>query len=325
MTRTTPSKKISLLALISLIFLGGLVYVLFYMENTKTYVAPTVSLTTTNRLLAKDNDNDGLKDWEEQLWKSDPTNPDSDSDGTPDGLEIKSGRNPNVAGPNDKLDMDTVTNKINTETESDLSETDKFSRELFLKIIAAKKADAPPTEADLESFLNASIEQEIKAQSVRAYGEGDFQVDGKETPEKIKIYGDEIVRILTEKPAKELEYEIDIFERAEKNNDPEELKKLEPLIAQYRNIETMLLKVVVPESALEQHIAFTNSVAGMIYSITGLKYIMTDPIRAVPGVASYAENAESFITTVQQFKNYFKTVDVSFEEGDRGYNFFENI
>ena len=35
---------------------------LFYMENTKTYVAPTVSLTTTNRLLAKDNDNDGLKE-----------------------------------------------------------------------------------------------------------------------------------------------------------------------------------------------------------------------------------------------------------------------
>src|SRR3989344_5268420 len=127
-----PSKKISILAIISLIFLGGLVYVLFYMEDTETCVSPSVSTVTTNRLLAKDTDEDGLKDWEEQLWKSDPLKPDSDSDGTPDGLEIKNGRNPTVAGPNDKLDLDTVTSKINTETEADLSETDKFPRALFL-------------------------------------------------------------------------------------------------------------------------------------------------------------------------------------------------
>ena len=118
---------------------------------------------------------------------------------------------------------------------------------------------------------------------------------------------------------------MDIFDRAEQNKDPEELKKLDPLIIQYKKIETALLKTVVPKSALEQHAAFTNSVEGMIYSITGLKYIMTDPIKAIPGVASYAENAENFMTVVQNFNNYFQTAGVSFEEGDRGYEFFENV
>ena len=46
-----------------------------------------------NELLNKDTDNDGLKDWEEILWKTDPNNPDTDGDKTTDGEEIKLNRN----------------------------------------------------------------------------------------------------------------------------------------------------------------------------------------------------------------------------------------
>lgn len=320
-----PSKKIALLVVVVVILIGSIVYALFFASKKETYVAPTVSVETTNRLLAKDTDGDGLKDWEEQLWKSDPANPDSDDDGTQDGLEIKNGRNPLVAGPNDKLDLDIITNKINTETEADLSETDKFSRELFLKIIAAKKADAPPTAADLENFLNASILQEIKSQPVKVFGEGDFQVDRAETPEKIKAYGEKIAQIMNTKPPQPLEDELTIFERAEKNNDPNELKKLDPLIEQYRFIENSLLKTTVPESALSIHINFANGVTGMIFSITGLKYLMTDPIRALPGVDAYDQNFSNFINGLLQFKSYFETAGVTFEKGDRGYNYFNNL
>ena len=55
-------------------------------------------------IFEKDSDNDGLKDWEEVLWKTDPNNPDSDKDGVSDGEEIKINRNPAKPGPNDELD-----------------------------------------------------------------------------------------------------------------------------------------------------------------------------------------------------------------------------
>lgn len=325
MTTTTPSKKILLLIIVSLIFLGGIIYALFYTAQTETYVAPVASVIIKNPVLDKDTDNDGLKDWEEQLWKTDPLNPDSDGDGTPDGQEIKTGRNPTLAGPNDKLDVDTITKKINTETEGDLTETDKFSRELFLRIIAAKEANTPPTEADLGNFLDASIRQEMNSQPVKTFERGDFQVDSAETPEKIKAYGERVAEIMTEKSPQPLEYELTIFERAQQNNDPKELQKLDPLIAQYQHNLSLLLKVVVPESALPNHIAFTNSVAGMAYSITWLKYIMTDPIKALPGVDAYDENASNFINSLQQFKSYFETAGVTFNDGDRGYNFFNKM
>lgn len=50
----------------------------------------------------KDTDNDGLKDWEEELYKTDPNNPDTDGDGYPDGEEINSGHNPLIKAPGDK-------------------------------------------------------------------------------------------------------------------------------------------------------------------------------------------------------------------------------
>lgn len=44
--------------------------------------------------LNQDSDADGLKDWEEMLYHTDPHNPDTDGDGTLDGEEVKLGRDP---------------------------------------------------------------------------------------------------------------------------------------------------------------------------------------------------------------------------------------
>ena len=48
--------------------------------------------------LAIDSDHDGLRDWEEVLWKTDSKIADTDGDGTNDGDEVKAGRNPLIAG-----------------------------------------------------------------------------------------------------------------------------------------------------------------------------------------------------------------------------------
>ncbi len=50
-----------------------------------------------------DDDYDGLAAWEEALWETDPTNPDSDGDGVDDGIEVRVGRNPRDASSEDTL------------------------------------------------------------------------------------------------------------------------------------------------------------------------------------------------------------------------------
>ncbi|MSU55555.1 MAG: hypothetical protein EXS46_03410 [Candidatus Taylorbacteria bacterium] len=320
-----PSKKNILLLGLAIISISFLYFIIFS-STEEIYIAPTIATSTAeSAILSKDSDSDSLKDWEEGLWKTDPLNADTDGDGTEDGAEIKNGRDPLTKGPNDKLDTDTVTNKINSETDNDLTETDKFSRELFVKIIAAKNSGTPPTEKELEAFLSSTVQTQLKNQKIKHYTEGDFQVETSESKEKIKQYGNALATILTEKTPEPLEYEIAIVDRATQKNDPSELKKLDPLIAQYQKIESELFKMTVPKSAVQQHILFTERVSGMIYSITGLKYILSDPIKALPGVSSYAENAESFLITAHQFKNYFDTSGVIFDQTDHGYDFFDKL
>lgn len=50
-----------------------------------------------------DRDNDGLLDWEEALWQTNPDNSDTDGDGTIDGVEVERDRNPLVPGPSDLI------------------------------------------------------------------------------------------------------------------------------------------------------------------------------------------------------------------------------
>ena len=53
--------------------------------------------------LSGDADSDGLKDWEELIYKTDKDNPDTDGDGAKDGEEVRAGRNPLKTGPNDDI------------------------------------------------------------------------------------------------------------------------------------------------------------------------------------------------------------------------------
>lgn len=50
-----------------------------------------------------DADADGLLGWEENLWGTDVHNPDSDGDGTPDGDEVRNGRDPTIAPPDTRI------------------------------------------------------------------------------------------------------------------------------------------------------------------------------------------------------------------------------
>ena len=51
-----------------------------------------------------DPDNDGLKNWEEDTYRTDPRNPDTDGDGYLDGEETASGYDPTIPAPNDALE-----------------------------------------------------------------------------------------------------------------------------------------------------------------------------------------------------------------------------
>lgn len=98
-----------LVAVFVVLIIGMTLLIVFVPEEqkgesrSKKQEARTDELKTKLATLSLDSDNDGLKDWEEPLYKTDANNPDSDNDGTNDGDEIKQNRDPLKNGPNDKV------------------------------------------------------------------------------------------------------------------------------------------------------------------------------------------------------------------------------
>lgn len=109
-----------------------------------------------------DSDNDGLPDWEENLRKTDPNNPDTDRDGTSDGEEVRAGRNPLKPTPNDREDeaiISTLAERRNTNK--------PMSSELF-RPNAKQPETAAPTKTEAVPEKPAPIDE--KKEALRAFG-----------------------------------------------------------------------------------------------------------------------------------------------------------
>lgn len=92
-------KKLPLISILVAVFLA-ISLILFIGTYSKKGVFSRTALIESQD---KDSDNDGLKDWEEELYKTSPYDPDTDGDGYLDGEEINSGHNPLVKAPGDDV------------------------------------------------------------------------------------------------------------------------------------------------------------------------------------------------------------------------------
>ncbi len=75
----------------------------------------------------KDSDSDGLKDWEETLWKTDPNNPDSDGDGMSDGEEVRNNRDPLIPGAGDVKTVEVVKSDLRESLGKSVNLTEVFT------------------------------------------------------------------------------------------------------------------------------------------------------------------------------------------------------
>jgi hypothetical protein len=319
-----PSKKIAV-AFVFAVLIVGIGVFLLYRKNNQFTIDGTPEIARSisqSEVFTKDTDGDGLKDWEEELWKTDKTISDTDGDGTPDGEEIKEGRDPSKKGPDDTLDTETIEKKINKITEADLSETDKFSRELFAKYIGAKQNQSDPRFDDL---ITNVLEKNIVTQATTSYKVSDLTIIIGEQPAVLKAYGNAMGSLLTRKEPTKLEHELVIVDRAVKNDTPEELLKLNANIDAYRAIEEGLLAIEVPEIFAETHLALLNAVHTIIRNIEGMKLVWSDPVKATGLVSSYPEASEQFVKSLKSITALLRDKKVSFQATEDGYRFVRSI
>lgn len=335
MKQYLPSKKfISLLGSIVfvLLLLWGVNAIIKYQNRTKTIVSSNVNLTK-EQIMIVDTDGDGLKDWEEALWKTDPYNPDTDGDGTPDGEEVRLNRDPtkaNTAGvgeePNDKIDPTLIAeSKKKLAVFEELSETDRLARTLFADYIAAKNGDlSTPLSNTNKTIILQNAINNFEALPVKIYTQNDIRTFTPTNTAEIKAYGNALGNISQVNTPKNTEYELTIFARALTNETPTELDKLTPIIIGYQNISAGFLTVPAPAEIAVIQVNLINDFQKIQTSLEKMQKIFSDPTPAISALQLYNHTVPNMIKNISALNTYFYSKGVVFNPGEPGY-MFQNI
>ena len=239
-------------------------------ENQKT------GQKKSNYFYESDIDNDGLFDYEEPLYGTDPLNKDTDGDGFLDGEEISSNRNPLIKGPNDELKKN-LTQRISELTLSGLTE-----------------GSLKPNSPNYTKSLNLVVD-EILYQSQMNLSTS--QVSINTVPDSygaVKLYEEKIGPLLESMIDKEGESILNLVDLIDDTNFFDE-SKLNPQNKSFQDLRSFASKRVfdisqdlstletnpVPEVLSEQHKFFIKAFKNIALSYSHLTNADSDPIQAM--------------------------------------------
>ena len=269
-------------------------------------------------LLTKDTDGDSLKDWEEELWGTDLSLPDTDKDGTPDGEEIVNRRDPLKAGPDDPLDEASVREKTTLQsTSTPLTDTDRLAREFFTTYLEIKREGGTLSTESLQ-LLGERMFENAPVLTAPVYAESDLILSHSKVQGVIRTYGNTVGATIGAAPAFP-ESELDILSKAAKGEDREYIERLDPIIAAYAKLFDDLRQIPVPDGAQDEHLALLSSVSGIKVSIENMRKLFENPIVVLPAVALHKESADNLILALRALDHYFLGKGISFKETESGY------
>ena len=304
-----PHKNLILSGLFALTIIG----VGFFMNRTPIYKQDSEQVDTNEPVDFSeiDSDNDGLSDWEENVYGSDPLNSDSDGDGTLDGIEVAVGRNPTIVGPNDKLVLIQDPNFATSSTD-----VDGLRKEFFTKFLAAQGDEIRETTyRDLIKGFNPK-----KYTPTNEYA--DLNITGDNSPEALRAYGNAFGIIIDKYTSvHSLRTEEEILADGLKTKNDETLKELQLLTAVYQKFSLDLRALKTPSGLAPSHLLIVNGYDGMSRGLLGMQHLFSDPINGAAGYQTYTKTRLDVTKGYSEVFSFLSTHGIVFTENEPGYPF----
>ena len=260
--------------------------------------------------LKQDSDNDGLRDWEEAIFKTDPQKADTDGDGTIDGEEIALNRDPLLKGPDSTLATSTLSTATTTRSFARNFTTqlaEKFGQRFLVPRLV--RPDAP---VDLEA-LSATLAEEISSVPFAAiprvkYEELTLSPDiGKESLASYRRALD-----LAVAPFKKFENtpEILIFAAAMRDEDFSRLAALDPYLKTFAAVLPKLKKIAVPSNVALLHLDYLNAGERQHEAVKLMRRAGEDMVGAVAGAKEYVKTAQDLAAIVRKLQQEFQKAGI---------------
>ena len=259
-------------------------------KNKEEESGLVVNTEVFGNLLNKDSDKDGMLDWEEGLWGTDPHNRDTDGNGIDDKSEIETKK---------------LTNGFDTPAQDPdtLTQTDKFSQELFAAVAALSQSG----ELDQVSIdqISEALKEQIQNKTVKkVFTSSDLSISGDNSEQAFISYNNTLNIIYAKYPIQNSPLEIFqefVGDGVEVN--PEALLKLDPIIKQTEGFVNEMTKMSVPSNLVQAHLDMLNALERVSENLNDIGLIEADPLIAMGAISKYEENTELFSSAVDTLIN----------------------
>jgi len=317
-----PNKKILFLLVFILLIFAGWFYFSNYKNKQIQYIAeqeksPLVVAMDQTSQLDKDIDGDGLKDWEELLWKTDPNKADTDGDGTNDNEEITLNRNPLKAGPNDKISdkEDLVAQEKAASDSKQNTLTAAYARKFLTDYMTLKQQKGELTDEDKQNLVQSFMDNIEPLAVVDQYNASDIKTTG-DTNDSVKKYAEEMKKIFfVEKHTIVNEpVAFESFMKAIKNKDEKETQKyidiFEYSVSNYEELVKRLISISTIKIFSKHHIEMINGLNNVKFAIKNMTLAPSDPVKAMMGKKLYDIELQRASDAMSNIQNIFDEYEI---------------
>jgi len=315
---STKSKKFSIFVAILILFAGVLIGGFLFI---KTRAGSANISDQFNYLLGKeknvaaedkniDSDNDGLPDWQETIYKTDPRKPDTDGDGYLDGEEVATGYDPLKKAPND------IVVSANSQKPRPLPQnlTKALSFKLSQSIVNGKiksfnKTTGQPLtqeeleqEAGLSQAMEEAIGQQIDEFIIPDISDTQIKISSQTGRAEALSYLNEMGSAIGRIPNKD-EPEMQLFIDAMESGNFSKLEEIRKIYEQsYKNLK----EVAVPSDLVDFHKGILGVlwVTNNIYA--AIKNISQDPLKTTIAISQYRKIDERTNNLIAQLLERIK-------------------
>ena len=266
-----------------------------YQSNNSPEKGLVYDTITFQDLVNKDTDGDGVLDWEENLYGLDPTKKET-TPGIPDSEAIQKLKEQNG---------DSTTTKGNTnQDEKSLTETEKFSRELFATVATASQ-NGTMDQAAVEKLSSSLAEKVQNSPPRKVFTIADMKITDDNSVQAFKNYNNALNSIYKKTPT--ISYTImDVLQEFmpdENTVNTNALLKLNPIEKQTSDIMNALIKTNVPQSILNLHLNLINSLESLAENLSDIQHYEKDAILALGGISKYGESSTKLESDLNNLAN----------------------
>ena len=292
------SKQFGVLALAGLVSLSAIALVLFTSQGTKEQSGNTELVATPepSRTLSsadQDSDGDGLPDWKEVLYNTDPHNPDSDGDGVSDGDEAAQGSNPARSGTETSSSGYTAPNGLPT--------SEALGREVFAAYLSLKQEGAIDDTAvatAVEGVVSEHLRDNAPLQA--HYTIKDISQSAADDEAARASYRAQVDAAIAKADAVP-EYELSTAYRLLDTENLSHADTLKEDAEIYREITDDLLALSVPASYAKTHLDLINAFDAIASAVHELSVRYGDPYDMLVAVNVFVAAEKRFTETYRAF------------------------